>query len=101
MSAVDFAYLESFVGNDRGIVREVLELFRQQAQSWSETLEAERADWRDVAHTIKGAARGIGANALGDAAAAAEAGTPADLAAVKAALDQAMADIDAYQAARV
>jgi HPt (histidine-containing phosphotransfer) domain-containing protein len=98
MSAVDFAYLEAFVGHDRGIVREVLTLFRQQAHAWSQTLDGEAADWRDVVHTIKGAARGVGANALGDACAAAEASPGGDLAGVRQALREAVAAIDAYQA---
>lgn len=101
MPAVDFAYLESFVAHDAGIVREVLTLFREQARSWSETLDPDAPGWRDVAHTICGAARGIGANGLGDACAAAERGTTADLPAVKAALNAVVAEIEAYQAARV
>ena len=99
MPAVDFAYLESFVANDRAIVREVLGLFRQQAEGWSSKLNGEAADWRDVAHTICGAARGIAANALGDACARAERGTPVDLPAVRAELKAALAEIDAYQSA--
>ena len=96
--AVDFAYLEGFVAGDIAVVLEVLALFRQQAEIWAETLDGETEGWRDVAHTIKGSARGVGAHALGDAAGRAERGTPADLPAVKAALDAAVADIAAYEA---
>lgn len=99
MAAVDFSYLESFVAHDPGIVREVLVLFSDQARTWSHNLDTPSDDWRDVVHTIKGAARGVGANALGDACAVAEAGSAADLPAVKAALDVAIAEIAAYQAA--
>jgi hypothetical protein len=99
MPAVDFSYLEGFVAHDRGIVREVLILFSDQARTWSQNLEAPSDDWRDMVHTIKGAARGVGANVLGDACAVAEAGSAADLPAVKAALDVAVAEIEAYQAA--
>jgi HPt (histidine-containing phosphotransfer) domain-containing protein len=99
MAAVDFRYLEQFVAHDPGIVREVLDLFRQQARTWAEELNAGSADWRDLVHTIKGAARGVGANALGDACAAAEAGSTADLPAVRMALETAVAEIEAYQAA--
>jgi HPt (histidine-containing phosphotransfer) domain-containing protein len=35
--------------------------------------------WREIAHTIKGAARGIGAFAMGEAAAAAEPVDPANM----------------------
>lgn len=98
MSAIDFTYLESFAAGDGGVVRDVLSIFREQAELWSVRLEARGADWRDLAHTIKGAARGIGANALGDACETAEFGTPEDLPAVKAELDQALAAISAYEA---
>lgn len=98
--AVDFGYLESFVHGDSAIVREVLDLFREQAEMWAETLRPEDPEWRNVVHTIKGAARGVGANALGDACEKAEFGRPEDLPAVREALDAAVAEIAAYQAAR-
>lgn len=97
---VDFGYLESFVQGDAAIACEVLDLFRQQAESWAETLRPEDPQWRNVVHTIKGAARGVGANALGDACEKAEFGQPEDLPAVRDALDAAVAEIAAYQAAR-
>jgi len=95
---VDFAYLEGFMAGDRQVVAEVLTLFRQQAQAWAGSLEAGDPAWRDVVHTIKGSARGIGANALGDVCARAEAAGEGDLPAVRAALEAAVADIAAYQA---
>lgn len=98
MAAVDFAYLEAFAAHDETVVREVLALFREQAEAWAKTLSPETDGWRDVVHTIKGAARGVGANALGEACDKAEFGSPDDLPAVKAALDAAVADIAAYQA---
>ena len=58
------------------------------------------SDWRAVVHTIKGAARGIGANALGDVCQTAEFGAPEDLPAVRAALDAAITEIAAYQTQR-
>jgi HPt (histidine-containing phosphotransfer) domain-containing protein len=94
---VDFGYLEAFVAGDRQVISEVLALFQQQAQAWAGSLDAGDAGWRDVLHTIKGAARGVGANALGDICAAAEAQGEAGLPAVRAALTAAMADIAAYQ----
>jgi len=98
MGAVDFGYLESFAAGDRQVISEVLALFRQQAEGWARSLDAADPGWRDVVHTIKGAARGVGANPLGDACAAAEAEGPAGLPAVCAALEAAVADIAAYQA---
>lgn len=96
--AVDFAYLEGFAAGDRQVVGEVLALFRMQAGLWIAKLDAADPGWRDLAHTIKGAARGIGAHALGEVCATAEAEGPQHLPAVRAALDEALADIAAYQA---
>jgi HPt (histidine-containing phosphotransfer) domain-containing protein len=95
---VDFGYLEGFAAGDRQVVFEVLTLFRRQAEAWAGSLDAGDAGWRDVVHTIKGAARGVGANALGDVCAEAEAAGPSGLAAVRAALEAAVAEIAAYHA---
>jgi hypothetical protein len=95
---VDFAYLERFAAGDRGVVREVLALFREQAQAWAPRLEAAGPDWRDLAHTIKGAGRGVGAFALGDACERAEALGEGALPAVRSALADAVTAIDAYLA---
>lgn len=97
MSSVDFGYLEGFLGGDVSIALEVVVLFRRQASTWGEGLGADNPDWRSVVHTIKGAARGIGANALGDACDKAEFGGAEDLPAVRAALEAAVADIEAYE----
>ena len=97
-SAVDFAYLEGFAAGDRQVIAEVLALFRQQALAWAGSLDASEPGWPDVVHTIKGAARGVGANALGDVCAEAEDEGPERLPAVRAALLAAVAAIEAYQA---
>jgi HPt (histidine-containing phosphotransfer) domain-containing protein len=93
---VDFSYLEGFLGGDISIVLEVISLFREQAPVWEKGLDAANPDWRAVVHTIKGAARGIGANALGDLCDKAEFGAAEDLPPVRAALDAAVAEISAY-----
>ena len=93
--AVDFAYLEGFAAGDAGVVDEVLALFREQAAMWAPMLDTGHAGWRDAVHTVKGAARGVGAFALGDACERAEAGQEG-LEAVKTALDAALMDIAAY-----
>ena len=98
MRSVDFSYLQGFLGGDESIVLEVISLFRQQGPAWERGLDSANPDWRAVVHTIKGAARGIGANVLGDACHQAEFGGPEDLPAVRAALDAAMTEIAAYQA---
>jgi HPt (histidine-containing phosphotransfer) domain-containing protein len=93
---IDFAYLEGFAAGDRTVVKEVLGLFRASYDDWLARLTPEAPDWRDVAHTIKGAGRGIGAFALGDACEKAEAEGAAQLPALRAQLDATMAEIDAY-----
>jgi hypothetical protein len=98
VASVDFAYLEGFLGGDRAVLLEVLALFREQAQAWAAGLDGGNPDWRALAHTIKGAARGIGANDLGEVCHVAEFGEPSDLPAVRAALEAAVAEIVAYQA---
>jgi chemotaxis protein histidine kinase CheA len=95
---VDFAYLEGFMAGDRAVVKEVLALFRQQAVIWAAGLDPADPGWRDAVHTIKGAARGIGATQLGDICEEAEAADPSGLPAVRAALEAALADIAAYEA---
>jgi HPt (histidine-containing phosphotransfer) domain-containing protein len=93
---VDFGYLEGFAAGDRQVVSEVLGLFQQQAEIWARSLDAADPGWRDVVHTIKGAARGVGANALGEICARAEADGADGLPAVRASLTAAVADIQAY-----
>jgi HPt (histidine-containing phosphotransfer) domain-containing protein len=87
------------------VVDEVLAAFRHQAELWLRLLDPEAPDrsWRDAAHSIKGAARGVGAVALAEACEAAEQTTGADpvqltllLERVRDALDAALADIAAY-----
>jgi HPt (histidine-containing phosphotransfer) domain-containing protein len=98
-NAMDFSYLESFTAGDQGVIDEVLVLFRQQAEIWTSSLDADDPAWVDVVHTIKGSARGIGATALGDACARAEAqGSSGGLAEVLGALKGTVAAIAAYQA---
>jgi hypothetical protein len=94
--AVDFAYLETFAAGDAEVIDEVLEIFREQASIWSRMLDPPGEGWRDAVHTIKGAARGVGAFALGEVCAKAEADGPAGLGAVRFAIDVALADIAAY-----
>ena len=95
--AVDFAYLEDFAAGDLSVVEEVLALFRQQAELWSGMLREDGVGWRDAVHTIKGAARGVGAFALGEACAQAEIHGAARLGGVRHALDVALHDISAYE----
>lgn len=99
--AVDFTVLERMTGGDAGVSEEVLGLFVQQAQLWAPLLDVREDGWRDAAHTVRGAAAGIGAQALADACATAEAAqkseVPPLLDRVRTALDLALADVAAYR----
>jgi HPt (histidine-containing phosphotransfer) domain-containing protein len=94
--AVDFAYLEAFTLNEAAVIDEVLSLFRQQAQIWAPMLDPTVEGWKDAVHTIKGTARGVGANQLAEACERAESSGIAGLAGVRDALDAALADVAAY-----
>ena len=100
--AVDFEYLEGYAAGDLQLVDEVLAIFREQAALWSPLIDphAPSEGWRDAVHTLKGAARGVGAFALGSACQAAETAdeelVPSRLHDVRHALDLSLADIAAY-----
>jgi HPt (histidine-containing phosphotransfer) domain-containing protein len=96
VSAVDFAFLETYVGGDKAIAAEVLGLFQAQAEGWRVELAAPGADFRDIAHTMKGSALGIGALALGELAARAELDGASYAPAVLEALDAALDQIETY-----
>ncbi|MBL6938927.1 MAG: Hpt domain-containing protein [Alphaproteobacteria bacterium] len=71
---VDLDHLARYTGGDRAINAEVMRLFDVQATDLVGRLNAildarDAKSWKDVTHTLKGAARGIGAFGLGDAAA--------------------------------
>jgi HPt (histidine-containing phosphotransfer) domain-containing protein len=93
---VDFEYLERYAAGDDAMIDEVLALFREQSAIWSRLLSPDHEGWRDAVHTLKGAARGVGANTLGEACQRCEAVGPAALPAVHEALDAALGDIAAY-----
>lgn len=95
IGAVDFAYLEGFAAGDSTVIDEVLALFREQAALWTPMLDPGHPGWKDAVHTVKGAARGVGAFALGDVCERCEAGQEG-LDAVRTALDAALMDIAAY-----
>ena len=102
-AAVDLGHLARYTGGDEGLNAEVLRLFDEQASELVGRLHAVLAardakSWRHVAHTLKGAARGIGAFALGDAAAFAEAVDPTDQANATPALTALKANADEVRA---
>jgi len=91
---VDLAHLDRYTGGDRAINEEILGLFDSHCREMLERLEGIASDpgaaktWREVAHTLKGAARGIGAFPLADAAAEAEKAVPGDLGSTLVALER-------------
>ena len=98
--AVDFGHLEAYTLNDTVVMEEVLRIFQQQCELWSPLLTTAHDGWRDAAHTIKGAAAGVGAGLLAAAAEAAERGDAegADLRLdkVRSAMNAAQHDVAAY-----
>ena len=74
---IDMNHLARYTGGDRTLNTEILRLFNGQLNSMVDQLltvlqQRDVRRWREVTHTIKGAARGVGAFAVGEAAAAAE-----------------------------
>jgi hypothetical protein len=98
---IDFTVLETTTGGDDAISEEVLGLFVEQAALWSGMLTPGDPAWKDAAHTLRGAAAGIGAGGLAEACRDAEAGDPAlaspALARVRNELDAALGDVAAWR----
>ena len=98
--AVDLVHLARYTGGDEALNAEVLGLFDTQATELvgrlRDGLEARDAKtWMEITHTLKGAARGIGAFGFGDVAAAAE---PIDLVRDHASADLAIRSLAASSA---
>jgi len=70
---IDFEHLNRMTLGDAGLEQEVLAMFSAQAAELVNTLAAMPSDAGALAHTLKGAARAIGAFAVADAAARLEA----------------------------
>jgi HPt (histidine-containing phosphotransfer) domain-containing protein len=78
---VDLQHLARYTGGDKAINAEVMRLFDSQATQLVGRLQdildaGDTKSWKEATHTLKGAARGIGAFEMGDAAARCE---PIDL----------------------
>ena len=81
-AVIDLDHLARYTGGDTAINAEVMRLFDGQANELVARLQSildarDAKSWKEVTHTLKGAARGIGAFAMADAAALCE---PIDLA---------------------
>ena len=65
---IDLEHLDMYVSGDTALRDEVLGIFVQQADIWIGMLDpmADDAAWKDAAHALKGASRGVGAWEVGD-----------------------------------
>ena len=80
---IDLDHLARYTGGEKSLNAEILKLFDSQVTDMVGQLHAvievrDAKRWREIAHTIKGAARGVGAFGMGEAAAAAEPIDPAN-----------------------
>jgi HPt (histidine-containing phosphotransfer) domain-containing protein len=103
-TAIDLVHLARQTAGDRDLEQELLALFADQCVKHLATIRAASTDaGRDAAHTLKGAARAIGAWTVAQAAAEVEqslaAGTSAQLDALAKAADEARAAIAAMRQA--
>ncbi len=92
-NAIDLEHLARYTGGEKDVNGEILRLFDSQIASMVMELNGLLASrdakrWREIAHTIKGAARGVGAFDMGEAAAKAEPVNPADSTEAQAALQK-------------
>ena len=76
-AVIDLDHLARYTGGDAALNGEILRLFDSQASELVTRLRAildqrDTKSWKEVTHTIKGAARGVGAFALAEAAALCE-----------------------------
>ena len=76
---IDIDHLNRYTGGDPSLNEQILRLFEEQCGTTLEKLEALAKEggagskaWHELAHTLKGAARGVGAFQLADLAAEAE-----------------------------
>ena len=71
---IDLEKLSQYTANDPAIARDVLQIFCDQAELWLAAMggAADLKAWKDAAHTVKGASRGVGAGELAGLAEEAE-----------------------------
>jgi len=71
---IDWMHLSRFTLNDKALEHEVLGLFAMEAPRYLARMyaAADRKDWIEAAHTLKGSARAVGAWAIAECAQAAE-----------------------------
>jgi len=74
---VDYEHLKAQAAEDLGVMREVLQLFLVHTEQLLGELAnaTDEKSWKQITHTLKGSARGVGAFGVADAAADAERAT--------------------------
>lgn len=77
---IDLVHLATYTLGNRPLERELLGMFRMQADLYVSRLEAAQSEteWKNTAHSLKGSARGLGAWAVGELAEQAERAAGAD-----------------------
>jgi len=100
---IDLEHLSHHTASDPALTRDVLQIYCDQTDIWRRSL-ADAADlqaWKDVAHTLKGASRGVGAGEVAvladEAEALTELGTP-NHEQILARLDRALTRAERYAA---
>ena len=73
-AVLDIDQLKLMTAEDAELASEALAIFQSQAETWGRLLDASGGSeqWADACHAIKGAARSVGAMALGETCASAE-----------------------------
>ena len=102
-AVIDLDHLARYTGGDKAINAEIMRLFDGQASELVAKLQVildarDEKSWKEVTHTLKGAARGIGAFSMGDAAARCEPVDLANRASAASAIAELQARADAVQA---
>lgn len=71
---IDVKHLDRYVAGDKALRDEILAIYEEQVETWVSMLDpsADDQSWRNAAHALKGASRGVGAWELGDLCAQAE-----------------------------
>ena len=96
---VDLGQLDQQTGGDNALAREVLKLFVLHAPADLTQLSAVSGyERRVLAHRLAGSARGVGASEVARLAASVEAGADGDVAALEAAVNEAVAFIEVHLA---
>ena len=104
-TVLDAAHLSEMTAGDIALQREVAGLFFTQAAAWDEKLAAPepQTDWKILAHTMKGSAKGLGLSKLAETSARVEAAaangvSPAQCAELRATLHEAVDALRAHVA---